>query len=120
MANHKQYIYNKGTDLALDADFSSAVSYGKVKPGKTGIFWRSGLRWYYIPTENIRRIFRRVEPVYGKLCCGGHSFIIEWLVLLLSDGTEVVLHIGDDVQTQAQELLELLKDIHPQIAYGKV
>lgn len=119
MANLKQYIYKKGTDAALDSDFASAVSYGKVKPGRTGVFWRAGLHWYHIPMDQIQRIFRRVEMVHGRLCCGGKTFVIEWLVLILNDETEVVIHIGDEIQKKAENLLLALKEIHPQIAYGK-
>ena len=120
MANHKQYLYTKGLDPVLDGDFLAAETYGKVKPGKRAVFWKSGFRWYYMPLENVRQIFRRVEPVYGKLCCGGRSFLIEWLVLILHDGSEVVLHIGDDVKKQAESLLLWLKNAHPQIKFGKV
>lgn len=118
--NYKQYGYTKEIDPELDADFSSAVSYGKVKPGKTAVFWKSGFRWYYIPLTEVQRIFRRIEVVHGKLCCGGHSFVIEWLVLIRNDGTEVVMHIGDDVKKKAEALLQALKDAHPEIQYGKV
>lgn len=120
MTNYKPYVYKKGIDPAMDADFVAAQEFGKVRPGSSYLFWKSGLRWYSIPMDGIRRIFRRVEPVYGKLCCGGHSFIIEWLVLHLPEGGELVLHIGDDVKKKAEELLEHLKQIHPEISYGKV
>lgn len=119
MANQKQYIYKKGNDPELDADFLAAPVFSKVKPGSSALFWRFGLRWYTLPLDNVQRIFRRVEPVYGKLCCGGRSFLIEWLVLILKDGTEVVLHIGDDVKKEAEALLQALKDTHPEIQYGK-
>ncbi|MBQ6999716.1 MAG: hypothetical protein IJN67_01555 [Oscillospiraceae bacterium] len=118
MANYKQYLYTKGT--ALDGEFSAAPAFGKIRPGKHHLFWKSGLRWYGIPLTDLQRIYRRVEPVFGKLCCGGRSFIIEWLVLVLHDGSELALHIGDDVQKQAEALLQHLKDVHPQIQYGKV
>ncbi|MEE0109579.1 MAG: hypothetical protein UEP57_01645 [Oscillospiraceae bacterium] len=117
--NLKQYLYSKGTDAALDAEFASAEAYGRVKPGKSAIFWKSGLRWYVISLDSVQRIFRRVEPVYGKLCCGRKTFIIERLVLILKDGTEVELYIGDDLERQAKALLESLKSAHPGIAYGK-
>lgn len=120
MFDHKPYRYAKGTDPQLDADFASAAVYEKVRCGKLALFWKSGLRWYCIPMDRIRRIFRRVEPVYGKLCCGGRSFIIEWLVLILEDGSQLVLHIGDDVAKNAENLLQWLKTSHPQIQYGKV
>lgn len=120
MANLKRYIYTKGNDPALDVQFDGAKAYSKVKPGQTHLFWRSGLRRYAMPLQDIQRIYRRVEPVYGKLCCGGRSFIIEWLVLVLRDGSEMVLHIGDDVKKDAEALLQALKDMHPEIQYGKV
>lgn len=119
MFSYKPYLYTKGADLSLDAEFSSATAYGKVKPGETSLFWKSGLRWYRIPLTNVQRIFRRVEAVFGKLCCGGRSFLIEWLVLILHDGTELVLHIGDDEQKKAEALLQVLKQMHPEILYGK-
>lgn len=118
--NYKGYLYTKGTDPAADGDFASAKAFGKVRPGEQYIFWKSGFRWYQLPLEKVQRIYRRVEPVYGKLCCGGKSFIIEWLVLVLHDGSELVIHIGDDMNKQAEALMIHLKDAHPEIAYGKV
>lgn len=119
MSKYAIYRYTKDTDPVLDADFSAASAYSKVKPGQTALFWKSGLRWYSIPYSQIRRIYRRVEAVYGKLCCGGKSFIIEWLVLVLSDGSELVIHIGDEVPRKAQELLEKCQSLHPELLYGK-
>ena len=117
--NLKPYHYKKGVDPALDADFAAAQEYGWVRPGKSTVFWRSGLRWYAIPLTRVQRIFRRVEPVYGKLCCGGHSFIMERLVLILLDGTELELYIGDDMERKAAALLESLKQGHPELLFGK-
>ena len=120
MRNFSQYLYTKGTDAALDTDFASAAAYGKVKPGQTAVFWRSGFRWHTIPLSSVQRIFRRILPVHGRLCAGGRSYFIEWLVLILNDGTELELHIGDDVKQDAEALLQALKNTHPQIQYGKV
>lgn len=119
MTNYKPYVYKKGIDPAMDADFVAAQEFGKVRPGSSHLFWKSGLRWYSIPMDGIRRIFRRVEPVYGKLCCGGNSFIMEKLVLILKDGTELELYIGDDIEKKAAALLDFLKDTHPEILFGK-
>ena len=120
MFDYKPYRYAKGENPALDAQFARASSYGKVRPAETVLFWKSGLRWHQIPLEGIQRIFRRVEQVHGRLCCGGRNFIIEWLVLILADGSELVLHIGDDVRQDAEALLEHMKRSHPQIPYGKI
>lgn len=125
MFNYKAYRYAKGQDPALDAEFASAPAYEKIRLGNQVLFWKSGLRWHVIGLDQVQRIFRRVEPVYGKLCCGRQSFLIEWLVLILPDGQELVLHIGDNVvgsgvQQQAEALLDHLKLSCPQIQYGKV
>ena len=120
MFNYKPYRYAKGKDPALDAQFAKAPAYEKIRPAETTLFWKSGLHWHVISLDGIQRIFRRVEQVYGRLCCGGRNFIIEWLVLILPDGSELVLHIGDDVAKTAEALLEHLKTTHPQIPYGKV
>ena len=120
MKDLKQYLYTKGNDGAMDAEFAGTKAYSKVRPGRTHLFWRSGLRRYAMPVNNVQRIYRRVEPVYGKLCCGGKSFIIEWLVLVLHDGSELVIHIGDQVKKQAEDLLLALQELHPQVKYGKV
>ena len=117
--NLKPYVYKKGENPALDAEFSAGQDYGWVRPGQTAVFWKAGLRWHVVLLTQVQRIFRRVEPVYGKLCCGGHSFIIERLVLILKDGTELELYIGDDMEKKAAALLELLRSAHPEIAFGK-
>jgi len=118
--NWKQYAYSKGTDAGLDADFAQAKAFGKVKPGKRAIFWKSGLRWCMLPVTEIQRIFRRMEPVYGKLCCGGRSYMIEHLVLVRKSGEELQLRIGDDVKKEAEALLQTLQELHPNLQYGKV
>lgn len=124
MFNYKSYRYNKGENPALDAEFASAVVYEKIRMGKTALFWKSGLRWHVIPLEGVQRVFRRVEQVHGRLCCGGQNFIIHWLVLVLPNGEELVIHVGDDVvgtavRDQADALLASLSVSHPQIQYGK-
>lgn len=118
--NVKQYAYTKGADAVLDAEFKAAKAYGSVKTGETVIFWKSGLRWCAIPVQQLQRIYRRVEPVYGKLCCGGRSYLIERLVLVLHSGEELVLRIGDDAKKEAEALFAHLQERHPHIQYGKV
>ncbi len=117
--NLKSYYFQKGISETLDREFAEARTFSKIKPGETILFWKAGLRWYYIPFADVKRIYRQVEPVYGKLCCGGRSYLIERLILHCKDGRELPLHIGDDVKKQAEALLESLKKSHPELEYGK-
>ena len=114
------YLYTKGQSPALDAQFAGARKFGKVRLGTDAIFWRSGLKLYTIPFNRVRRIFRRISSVAAKICCGRQNFDIEWIVLILADGTEVEIHIGDDAKREAEGLLDALKQTHPELEYGKV
>ena len=44
---------------------------------------------------------------------------MEKLVLILKDGTELELYIGDDMEKKAAALLDFLKEGHSEIAFGK-
>ena len=117
--NLKPYVYKKKETPALDAEFAAGQDYGWVRPGQTAIFWKNGLRWHVVPLSQVQRIFRRVEPVYGKLCCGGNSFIMEKLVLILKDGTELELYIGDDIEKKAAAQQKYQQTDKHEITYGK-
>lgn len=117
--NLKEYAYTKGTDDTLDAQFSAAASYARVKLGQTLFFWKAGFRWYCIPLSQVRQIYRRVQPMHGRLCAGGHSFLIEWLAVILTDGTELEVYFGSDVDRHTQAFAQAIKDTHPEIKYGK-
>ena len=119
MSSYNAYRYTKGQDPVLDTEFACATAYEKLRMGQNVLFWKSGLRWYAISLENVQRIYRRVEPVYGKLCCGGRSYVIHRLVLRLEDGKELTLHIGDDEKAAAEALLQLIAERFPHIAIGK-
>ncbi len=123
-ADQKAYIYTRNEDAALDAQFQNAARYGKVKLGTGVIFWKKGLRWYALPLAQVRRVYRQVEHVYGKMCCGGASFDIQRLILELHDGTSLTLvigdnEIGDQMKRDAEALFQSLKDTHPELEYGK-
>ena len=116
----KPYRYTAKENPALDAEFSASVRYENVRLGESHLFWKPMFRWHVVPLSSAQRIFRRIEDVYGKLCCGGRSFRMEKLVLILTDGTELEIHIGDDVEAKAKALLQALQSSHPDILYGKI
>lgn len=124
VTNLKSYAYSKGKDAPLDSAFSGGTAYGKVILGTDHLFWKAGLRWFAVPLSSVQRVFRQVEVVYGKLCCGGASYDIQKLVLVLNDGTELTVHIGDNqigdaVKKAAEALYQTLQDAHPELQFGK-
>ena len=119
IVNLKQFRYTRQQDPALDERFGAAVAYGQVKLGENVLFWKKGLNWFFLPLDRVGRVFRRVEHVYGKLCCGGRSYDIQSLVLILTDGTELEVLVGDDMKMQAENLYQALQDQHPHLKFGK-
>ena len=75
------YLYTKGTDAAMDTEFAAARKYGKIRLGETFLFWRTALRNYAIPLNQVQRARRGIQSVAGRLCAGGRNFDIEYLVL---------------------------------------
>lgn len=115
----KPYRYLRGAKETLDTEFSQAPRFGNVKAGTTAVFWKAGLFWYAVSISQVQRIFRRIEEVSGKLCCGRQVFQIEKLVLILTDGTELELYIGENVHQQAGTLFQTLQQLHPTLLFGK-
>ena len=96
------------------------MAKGKVRLGENTIFWKKGLRWHVIKIEQVQRIYRRVEEVKSKLCCGSANFDIQKLMLQLKDGGELALLISEGDVKVAESLYKLLQERHPQLKYGKV
>ena len=117
--NYPPYLYTKGANAPLDAELTEARKFAKVKLGTSTLFWRAGLKQYAIPLNQVQRIHRRINSFIGRLCAGGKQLDVQYLVLILHDGTELVLHIGDDVKNQAEALFAALQETHPEIKYGK-
>ena len=117
--DQKQFRYERGRDAHRDRQFESAVMYGKVKLGEDTLFWKEGFRQYAVDLKGVQRIYRQIERVFGKLCCGGRTYDIQRIILILADGAQLRVTIGDDMHMQAENLMEALKVAHPQIAYSK-
>ena len=64
-------------------------------------------------------MFRRMDMVYGKLCCGGRTYDVQMLVIIDDQGREIEIHIGDDMKEKAEALYEELKELYPQVTFGK-
>ena len=100
-------------------EFGAAAQFGNLRLGEKRLFWKSGLRRYAVELDTVRRVWRQEENVYGKLCCGGRSYVIHRLVMKLEDDRELTLHIGDDAKPAAEALLQAIAERFPYIAIGK-
>lgn len=119
LTNAKDCIYRRGQDAALDEAFASGTLYGKIKLSTDHIFWKVALRWFCLPLGRVRRVYRRVEEVNAKMCCGRANFDIQKLMLQLEDETLLELHIGENERDVAGRLFQALKEAHPELQFGK-
>lgn len=117
--NLKQYRYRKGHSPDMDQEYRLASSYGAVKKGEHYIFWKKGFRWYRIEISRIQRVYRRIEAVDTKMCCGNVNFDIQKLVLILEDQDCLELMIGEGMPREAEALYRELQEQYPRIQYGK-
>ena len=101
-------------------EYEQALAFGNVRLGEKRLFWKSGLRLYALELGTVRRVWRQEENVYGKLCCGGRSYVIHRLVAVTEEGKQLTIHIGDDAKPAALELLRAIETRFPHIAIGKV
>ena len=102
----------------LDSEYKTAREIGKVKLGELRLFFRAGLKTYYIPYHSIHRMFRRVLAVPAKLCCGKGDFEIEHLVVCGADDRELA-QIQLPGKKAAQILMEELKQRVPEAEFGR-
>ena len=100
-------------------EYDHALPFGNLRLSTKRLFWKSGMKLCALEMDTVRRVWRQEENVYGKLCCGGRSYVIHRLALRLEDGKELTLHIGDDEKAAAEALLQLIAERFPHIAIGK-
>ncbi|MDD7738645.1 MAG: hypothetical protein SOT28_00175 [Fusicatenibacter sp.] len=110
--------YSQSISKELADEFSKSAPYGKVRMGTEHLFWKKAFSWKYLPYQEIRRIYRRVEAVDTKMCCGNVNFDIQKLVLELKSGEEQEVLIGEGIPSVAEQLFRDLKEARNEITYG--
>lgn len=114
------YRCKKAENPELYEQSRNKTAYGKIIPGDSHVFCRQGLRLYAVPYQDIAVWWRRIEEVASRVGCCSNDFSIHKLVLRLSDGSELMLKIGEGLYRQEPErLMEALHAICPHIPTGK-
>ena len=105
-------------EQTLESEYKTARQVGKLRLGELHLYFKSGLRTYYIPYRDVRRCFRRVESVPAKLCCGNGEFQIENLVVCGDNDAELA-QIQLPGTKAARLLMEDLEKRMPDVAFGR-
>lgn len=108
-----------GTDTAaLEQEYKAARAVGALRIGQRRLYFKNGLRTYYIPYEDVGRLFRRVVSVPARLCCGKGELAMENLVICAGDGRELAQAPLPDARA-ARLVMEQLQDLTPHAAFGR-
>ena len=102
----------------LDGEYKVARQMGKLRLGELHLYFKSGLKIYYIPYRDVHRCFRRVESVPAKLCCGNGEFIIENLVICGENDAELA-QIQLPGTKAAKLLMDELEQRIPEAEFGR-
>lgn len=95
----------------LKAEYKAGREIGKLCLGKEVLFFRNGLKTYYIPYTDIKRCFRRVMMIPAKLCCGKGELPVENLVIC--DAEKEIAQVQLPGTNAARILMEELKQLIP-------
>ena len=101
---------------ALQEEYRQAREIGQLRFGQRHLYFRSGLKSYYIPYSDIQRYFRRVMRVPAKMCCGKGDFEIENLVVCGEKGELAQIQLPG--QKAARIAMECMAAFAPNAAVG--
>ena len=113
-------LSNAAADAAvLKAEYAAAEDYAPARLGAEHLFFKAGLRTWYVPLREIRRVFRRVEIVNARMGCCNNGLPME-SVVLCGEGEQELVQIRMQTERMSRALLSALEKACPQAASGYV
>ena len=102
---------------AVREEYDRARKFGKLRLGESCLFFKKGLKAYYIPYGEISRYFRRVMMVPAKLCCGRGDFKIESFVICGEAGELAQIQLPGE--RAAKAIMDCMAQLAPDAAVGR-
>ena len=99
------------------AGYKEGREIGKARIGGKCLYFRDKLKVYYIPYEDISRVFRRVLLIPAKMCCGRGDFEVENIVIC--SGEKELAQIQLPGERAGKIMLEELAKLAPHAEIGK-
>ena len=103
------------SDEALKEAYANAHVIGSLRIGDAALFFRAGMKTYYIPYSDVTRCFRRVQLVPARMCCGRGDLAVENLVIC--SGETELAQIALPGEKAGKAALEELKKRIPQAVF---
>ena len=110
-------VTNEWADEVVSADYRDGRDIGKARLGAKCLFFREKLKVYYIPYEEITRVFRRVLLIPAKMCCGKGDFEVENMVICTAEGEKAQIQLPGE--RAGKIMLEELARRVPHAEVGK-
>ena len=101
---------------ALTSEYKTAHGFGSVRLGELHLFFRAGLRTYFIPYRDVHRCFRRVQliPAGRK---GSNDLRLQNLVICGAQGELAQVQLPGE--SAAKTLMTELQARIPEAEFGK-
>lgn len=113
-------FYPLSNELAAEvvaAGYREGREVGKVRLGGKCLYFRDKLKVYYIPYEDMTRVFRRVLLIPATMCCGKGDFEVENIVICTAEGEKAQVQLPGE--RAGKILLEELARLAPNAEVGK-
>ena len=115
-----EHLYRANQSGELDQDYQAAKPFAKMRVGEKNLYWKKLVRWYYMPFEEIRQVYWRIEEVTSYTSCCQTDFSIHKLGIIRQDDAELIVQIGQELyRHEPEKLLEALREMHPEIRIAK-
>ena len=95
----------------LQTEYKNAHVIGVMRIGTEDLFFKAGLRNYFIPFNAVKRCFRRIMSVPAKMCCGTGNFSVDSIVI--GDADHELAEIQMPGTKAAKLAMEELKNVLP-------
>ena len=99
------------------AGYKEGREIGKARLGAKALYFREKLTVYYIPYEDMTRVFRRVLLIPAKMCCGRGDFEVENIVICTEKGEVAQIQLPGE--RAGKIMLEELAKRAPHAEVGK-
>ena len=113
-------LYPLASELAPEvaaAGYKEGREIGKIRLGAKALYFRDKLKVYYVPYEDMTRVFRRVLMIPATMCCGKGDFEVENIVICTEKGEVAQIQLPGE--RAGKIMLEELAKLAPHAEIGK-
>ena len=113
-------LYPLASELAPEvaaAGYKEGREIGKIRLGAKALYFRDKLKVYYVPYEDMTRVFRRVLMIPATMCCGKGDFEVENIVICTEKGEVAQIQLPGE--RAGKIMLEELARRAPHAEVGK-